>query len=204
LILCVAGLFELADRLAPSIGPAFPRLTAAAISVFLFARVTGTAIFYRGPGWSAVATPVGSVRLPEPVADATRAALADLSRRVPAGGSLAGFPEAGFFAYALGLRTPFPTEQFFPGHFDAPGEERAIALLRSRPPDVLLYANVLAVGEGQRAFGTDYLQRLDAAAREDFAPVAIYGPGARPGARIGDPDFFVELRQPARAAAGRP
>jgi hypothetical protein len=63
-----------------------------------------------------------------------------------------------------------------------------------------LYANVLAVGEGQRAFGTDYLPRLDAAARAATAPVAIYGPGARPDARIGDPQFFLELRVPAKAA----
>jgi hypothetical protein len=195
LILGVSGLFGVADRLARPIGAALPRLTLAALSVFLLARIAATAQFYRGPGWSLVATPAGPVRLPEPVAGATREALADLSRRMPAGGSLAGFPEAGFFAYVLGLRTPFPSEQFFPDHVDAAGEERTIALLRSRPPEMLLYANVLAVGEGQRAFGTDYLRRLDAAAREDSTTVAIYGPGARPDARIGDPDFFVELRR---------
>ena len=117
-------------------------------------------------------------------------------RASPPAGAWPAFPEAGFFEYVLGLRSPFSTEQFFPGHLDGAGEARAIALLRQRPPDVLLFANVLAVGEGQRAFGTDYLRRLDAAAREGFATVAIYGPGARPDARIGDPDFFVELRVP--------
>ncbi|HEY2797329.1 MAG TPA: hypothetical protein VGK26_05520 [Thermoanaerobaculia bacterium] len=203
-LVCVAGLFGLADRLAPAIGPALPRLTAAALTVFLLARCAATIQFYRGQPWGPIATPAGSVRLPEPVAGATREALADLSTRVPGGGTLAGFPEAGFFAYALGLRGPFATEQFFPGHLDAAGEERAIALLRSRPPEVLLYANVLAVGEGQRAFGTDYLRRLDAEARADFATVAIYGPGARPGARIGDPDFFVELRRPVLTESSKP
>lgn len=195
-VLAAVGLLTLADRMAPVIGPALPRLTAAALTVFVLARGVSTLQLYRRPGWDLVATPAGALRLPEPVAGATREALSDLASRVPAGGSLAGFPEAGFFAYALGLRGPFSTEQFFPGHLDGAGEAHAIALLRQRPPDVLLFANVLAVGEGQRAFGTDYLRRLDAAAREGFATAAIYGPGARPDARIGDPDFFVELRVP--------
>jgi hypothetical protein len=197
LVLAAAGIFALADRLgaSPAIGPRLPRLAGAALGIFLIARSAAVVLSYRGPGWAAVATPAGSIRLPEPVAGATRDAFAGLSR-VPPGGTLAGFPEAGFFAYALGLRGPFRTEQFFPGHLDAAGEQRAIAVLREHPPDVLLFANVLAVGEGQRAFGTDYLRALDAAARAGSATVAIYGPGARPGARIGDPEFFVELRVP--------
>jgi hypothetical protein len=200
LVLAVAGVFGLADRLGTpaAIGPRLPRLAFAALAIFLLARIAAISLLYRGPGWGTVATPAGSIRLPEPVAGATSQALADLASRVPGGGTLAGFPEAGFFAYALGLRGPFGTEQFFPGHLDAAGERRAIEVLEQRPPDVLLFANVLAVGEGARAFGTNYLRALDAAARADFPTAAIYGPGARPGARIGDPDFFVELRSRSR------
>jgi hypothetical protein len=198
-MLCVVGLLGLANRAAPAIGYRLPQLTAAALIVFLLSRSLATAVLSRRPGWGLVRTPAGSLWLPEPVAGTTQAALADLSARVRGGGSLTGFPEAGFFDYVLGLRNPAWTEQFFPGHLDAAGEERAIALLRSRPPEVLLYANVLAVGEGQRAFGTDYLRRLDAAARADSSTAAIYGPGARPGARVGDPDFFIELRVPSGA-----
>jgi hypothetical protein len=214
LVVCAAGLFAAGDRLSGVIGPALPRLITAALAVFLASRAAAVALSYRsgepGSGWSAVRTPVGTLWLREPEGSTTRAALAtlsdlaDLERSKGGGGTLAGFPESGFFAYALDLRNPFWLEQFFPGRLDAAGEERAIALLRSRPPEVLLYANVLAVGEGQRVFGTDYLRRLDAAAREGSATVAIYGPGARPGARIGDPDFFVELRRPALAGASRP
>jgi hypothetical protein len=133
------------------------------------------------------------------VAGTTQAVLADLSARVRVGESLVGFPEAGFFDYVLGLRNPFWTEQFFPGHLDAAGEDRAIALLAEHPPDALLFLNVVAIGEGQRAFGTDYLRRLDSAALAAFRTEAIYGPGARPGARIGDPGFFVEIRVPEGA-----
>ncbi len=215
LVVCAAGLFAAGDRLARTIGPVLPRLIASALAVFLASRAAAVALAHRGrpgeSGWNEVGTPVGALWLPEPEASTTRAVLDALARLAdPAGRSrrggatLAGFPEAGFFAYALDLRNPFWLEQFFPGRLDAAGEERAIALLRSRPPEILVYANVLAVGEGQRAFGTDYLKRLDAAAREDSTTVAIYGPGARPDARIGDPDFFVELRRPSRTEASRP
>ena len=174
-------------------------MTAGAVALFLLSRGASVARFYRQPGWTLVRTPVGGVRLLEPVASTTQAALADLGARVPAGGSLAGFPEAGFFTYALNLRNPSWIEQYFPGRLDAAGEDRAIALLAERPPDALLFLNVVAIGEGQRAFGTDYLRRLDSAARAAFRTEAIYGPGARPGARIGDPGFFVEIRVPESA-----
>ena len=96
-------------------------------------------------------------------------------------------------------------EQFFPGHLDEQSEARAIGVLTSRPPDVLVRANVVAVGEGSPAFGRDYLRHLDQASRELYRTVAMFGPGAREGARIGDPGFFVELAVPRGAAdAERP
>ena len=151
--------------------------------------------FYRGLPWTPVATPAGHLRLPGPVADATTGALGELSR-LPANATLAGFPEAGFFNYVLGLRNPFWLEQFFPGHLDASGETKAIGVLEKDPPDALIFANVLAVGEGARAFGQDYLGGLAAAARARYRPAAAFGPGARPGATIGDPQFFVEIAMP--------
>ena len=193
IVVCAVGLFALADSAAPAVGPALPHLTGAALSIFLLFRAASTIELYRRPGWERVSTPAGDLWLREPVAGTTRDALADLRERLPAGATLSGFPEVGFFNYALGLPNPFWLEQFFPGNLDAAGEERAVALLKSRPPDALLYANVLAVGEGQPVFGKDYLERLDAAARSRFRTQAIHGPGSRPGARIGDPDFFVEV-----------
>ena len=55
---------------------------------------------------------------------------------------------------------------------------------------------MLAIGEGARAFGEDYLSGLSSAARARYRPSAAFGPGARPGARIGDPGFFVDLSIP--------
>ncbi|HEY3171713.1 MAG TPA: hypothetical protein VGK86_03960, partial [Thermoanaerobaculia bacterium] len=81
---------------------AFPGLVAASLAVFLAARIGALSLAFRDPAWSRVATPVGSLFVPEPVAGATRGALADLERRVPVAGSIAGFPEAGFFNWALG------------------------------------------------------------------------------------------------------
>ena len=200
LVVAAAGFFGLADRAAPALGSALPRLAAAALTVFLAFRLAAAADFYRRLPWSPVATPIGTLRLPAPVADATAEALAGLSR-LPAGASLAGFPEAGFLNYALGLRNPFWLEQFFPGRLDGEGEARAIAVLAHDPPDALVRVNVLAVGEGARAFGQDYLVDLDAAVRARYTTSAIFGPEARPGARIGDPQFFVEIAAPVSPRA---
>ncbi len=196
IVLAVAAIFSAADRAAPAVGAALPRLTTAALSIFLAFRVLELGGSYRVRPWSLVATPAGSLWLPEAVAGPTAAALAELER-LPPGSTLAGFPEAGFFNYVLGYRNPFWLEQFFPGHLDRAGEARAIALLDTRPPDALLFANVLAVGEGARVFGLDYLRELDAAARSRYTITAIFGQGMTPAARIGDPAFFVEIARPA-------
>jgi hypothetical protein len=201
LAVAAAGAFGLADRLSPAVGPALPRAAAAALAVFAAFRAARLAQDYRGREWALVATPAGALRLPEPVASATASALADLPRRVPPEGTLVGFPEGGFYNYVLARRSPLDVEQFFPGRLDSDGERRIASRLAAAPPDALLYANVLAVGEGARAFGVDYNRELDRAARERFGVAAIYGPGARDGARIGDPDFFVEVRVPSGAAA---
>jgi hypothetical protein len=203
LLVAQAGLFGAADRAAAA-GAALPRLVGAALVVFALFRGLATWDFHRGRPWTRVGTPAGAVFLPEPVAGATAGALAALTG-APGARTLAGFPEAGFFTYALGRRNPFREEQFFPGHLDAEGERRAVAVLEGRPPDALVRANVLAIGEGSPAFGRDYDVALDAAARSLYRTTAAFGPGARPDARIGDPQFFVEIAVPAarRAEAAR-
>ncbi len=200
LVAAQAGLFGAADRAAAAIGRALPRLVAAALVVFALFRGVALRDFHRGRPWARVGTPAGSVILPEPVAGATAGALAALARS-PGARTIAGFPEAGFFAYVLGRRNPFREEQFFPGNLDADGERRAAALLAARPPDALVRANVLAIGEGAPAFGRDYYPALDAAARARFHLAGAFGPGAGPDARIGDPQFFVEVDLPGAGAA---
>lgn len=174
----------------------FPRLVAAALAIFLAARIASLASSYRHPSWSRVDTPAGSLMVPEPVAGATRSALADLARRVPPGGTIAGFPEVGFFNWVLGRRNPLAQDQFFPGHLDRVAEEEAIGRLRSRPPDAVVLMNVLTIGHGPTAFGRDYLQRLGGFVDEEFRTAAVFGPGAKQGPRIGDRDFFIEVRVP--------
>jgi hypothetical protein len=204
LLVTIAGLFGLAERLRVSgsgaLGP-LPRLVTGALTLFLLVRIAALAQVYRRPGWSRVETPAGSVVLPEPVASTTRLALEDLALRLPERGTLAGFPEAGFFNYVLGRRNPYAHEQYFPGHLDGEEAGQFARELSERPPDAVIYANVLAVGEGARVFGQDYNEALDRAIRARTQPAILFGPGAKEGARIGDPDFFVEVRVPAPAAA---
>jgi hypothetical protein len=134
------------------------------------------------------------------VAGTTRLALEDLDRRVPKQGKLAGFPEAGFFNYVLGRENPLSLEQFFPGHLKDEGELGVISRLEQDPPDAVVLINVVAVGEGIRAFGKDYLVKLAAVIAKRFRVVAAFGPGAGPSAAIGDPQFFIEVRVPAAPA----
>ncbi len=201
LLLALAGLFGLAEMAAPALGQGLPRLTAAALGVFLIFRGADLARVFRHHGWATVRTPAGQLRLTEPVATATRQALQDLAARLPRGGTLTGFPEAGFFNYTLGLSNPLPQEQFFPGHLDAGAERNVIERFSRHPPDAILYANVLAVGHRAVRFGRDYLEELDRTVRENSKAVARYGPGAGPEARVGDPEFFIEIRVP-RGAPG--
>jgi hypothetical protein len=197
-LLCALAIAaSLLRRLEGRAGPALPRIAAAALGVFVAFRLADTGAVFRRGAWSAVTTEAGTVVLPEPVAGATRAALADLRQHLPPGRRLVGFPEGGFFTWSLGLVNPLPQEQFFPGHLDAAEERRTIARLTAEPPDAILMANVLAVGHLARVFGNDYLGELDRTLHERFVPAASYGPGAGPEAAIGDPQFFLEIRVPA-------
>ena len=198
LIVAAAGLFDLADRVGarPEFGPVFTRLAAAALVVFLGSRAAWLARVYRNPAWSRVDTAAGSLFLTEPVAGATRSCLDALQRSSPAAGTAVGFPEVGFLQYAMNWRNPLPQDQFFPGHLDRAAEDDAIARLRRAPPDRFFYVNVWTTGHGPVAFGRDYLQRLDSAVRAISRPIASFGPGARKAERIGDPDFFIEIRAP--------
>jgi hypothetical protein len=202
LVLALAGLDRLAKKGAASLGPRLPRLAAAALAVFGLYRVGELARVFRHEGWARVSTPAGPVWLTEPVASTTRAALQDLQARLPPGAHLTGFPEAGFFNYVLRLRNPLPQDQFFPGHLDERAEADVIARLSRRPPDAILYANVLAVGHRSVRFGLDYLSDLDRFVRSRFESAAAYGPGAGPTPRIGDPQFFVEILVPRNTPAG--
>ena len=122
------------------------------------------------------------------------------ARRTPARGTIFGFPEVGCLQYVLGRGSPLPEDQFFPGHLDASAEGEAIRSIERRPPDAFVYVNVLTIGHGAAAFGSDYLRDLDAAVRRLSRPVAAFGPGAGPEPSIGDPDFFIPIRVPTRRA----
>ncbi len=198
-VVAAAGIFDLLDRSARSAGlAALPRLTTGAFALFLGFRIADLETIYRSPAWSKLETPAGSLYLPEPYAAASRSALADLSRRTSAGGTVVGFPEIGFLQYVLGRSNPLAEDQFFPGHLDSRAEDLAIRSIEEHPPDAFVYVNVLTAGHGATAFGTDYLERLDDAVRRISHPVSSFGPGARPEERIGDPGFFIEVREPDR------
>ena len=196
-LVAAVGLSRLADRAARSRGlSGLPGLVTGVLIIFLGFRVTALTKIYRQPGWSRVDTPAGSLLLTEPYADTSRLALSELARRTPTKGTVVGFPEVGFLQYVLGRANPLPQDQFFPGHLDPSAERDAIRSIEHRPPDAFVYVNVLTIGHGAAAFGSDYLTQLDTAVRRLSRPVASFGPGARPGERIGDPDFFIEVRVP--------
>jgi hypothetical protein len=167
-------------------------------------RTAEVARLHRGPGWETLSTAAGAVVLPAVEASAARLVIADLERRLPRPRTLTGFPEAGFFEYVLDAANPLPLEQFWPGHLDAAGERRTIAGLLRRPPGALLLINALAVGEGARAFGTDYSRELGRWVEAESRPAASYGPGAGLAPRVGDPQFFVQVRIPSAGGSRHP
>ena len=196
LVIAAAAAWRLAEASHRSVGPAVPRLVTASLALFLVVRTVDQIRTFRSPSWSPVNTPSGALFLREPVAGATRAVLSDLESRVPRGGRVTGFPETGFFNYALGFSSAERYEQFFPGHQDPAAERLVIEDLARRPPAAVLVANVLAIGEHAPAFGRDYLPALAAFVRERFPVAAAYGPGAGPDPSVGDPQFFVAVRVP--------
>jgi hypothetical protein len=202
LLVATASLLRAAPTVAAKLpgatgSEALSRLTIAALAVFLGARIGALSLLYRHPAWSKVATPAGAVYVLEPVAAATRAALADLAGRIVNGRGLTGFPETGFFNWSLGRRNPLAQDQFFPGHLDAAAEDEAIARLEKDPPAGVVYVDVLTIGHGPAAFGRDYLQRLDRYVRGTYGAAGSWGPGAGDDPRIGDPRFFIQVRVPA-------
>ncbi len=196
LLVAMTGTYVAADRLSRAAGRSFPRLVTGGLCVLLLFRIGSLSDVFRHPAWGRVETAAGPLFLLEPVASTTRAALAGLESLLPPDATLAGFPEAGFLNYALGLTNPLPQEQFFPGHLKKEAEQETIHRLERNPPDAVVYVNVLAVGHRSVAFGQDYFVALDRFVRERFRAVAAYGPGGGPEARIGDPDFFLQVRVP--------
>jgi hypothetical protein len=208
-VVCGASLFTFAARADRSLDPSgaaapLSPLVAAALLVFLAFRVADRARVYRSGPWSRVETPAGALVLREPIAGTTTAALRALSSLVPRGRPVAGFPEAGFFQYVLGYSNPLPADQFFPGHLDAAAERDTVARLEARPPDAVILANVRTGGFGKLALGRDYLTELGRELDTGFPPLVSFGPGARADARVGDPDFFVEIRVRRRAGTAEP
>ena len=173
------GLLALADRAAPAMGAALPRLTAAALLVFLLSASLATR-----RSIAARLGPRAHRRRKPPPAGARRRDHAGRAgrplRAVPAGGSPGRLSRGG----VLQLRARTCAIRSGSSSSSRGTSTRRARTARSRSsravhPTSLLYANVLAVGEGQRAFGTDYLRRLDAAARARSSTAAIYGPAPR-------------------------
>lgn len=196
ILVACAALTRIAEKGARTVGRSLPALVSSSLAILLAVSVAGLVAAYRGPGWERVETPSGAILLGAVQARTTALALADLERRVHRGGTLVGFPEAGFFNYVLGARNPLPLDQFWPGHLDAAGEDRVARALAARPPDTIVLVNALAVGEGLRAFGTDYSKSLGRSLDSSTRPAATFGPNARAGAKIGDADFFIQVRVP--------
>ena len=202
LVVAFAGFFALADRAAPALGAALPRLTAAALAVFVLFRVASVALLYRGRPWFRVDTPVGSLRLTEPVAGTTRDALEDLpaapararhARRVSRDGVLQ--------LNASGRRSPFWLDQFFPGHLDETG--RGARDRRPREPSSgRAPLRQRARGRGRRP---RLRPRLHRAPRRRGAGALSAGRRLRPrgagsGARSETRSFFIEVLVPRETA----
>ncbi len=141
-----------------------------------------------------VNTPRGPLRLPRDKAQTFQEAIDFLSRESRLGDSLAGFPEAAFFNFAMNLPNPLRQDQIFPGHLDRPAEDAAIARLHTRRPRFILLVNQESAGFGPVSFGRDYAQRLWQAVEAGYRPVRHFGKGPK-DQKVGFGPFFIRIYQ---------
>ena len=141
---------------------------------------------------AAVSTPAGRLRLPVLQAGPTAMTLDFLRRIARPGDTIAGFPVAGIFNFATGLRNPLREEQILPGFLGPAEEDRVIGRLRENPPRFVLLINQPAAAFGEVAFGDDYARKLWAEVERTYGLVASFGT-SNVRARIGSQPFFIRV-----------
>lgn len=134
----------------------------------------------------------GSLWLPSDQASAWQGAISWLHEHGRPGDELAGFPEAGLFHLATGLRNPLRQDQVLPGHLDSAGERDVIARLRERRPRFVVLVNQPSAAFGPVSFGDDYAVRVWATVLDGWSLVARFG-GAGPAEPVGPGPFFVRV-----------
>ncbi|MGE5275777.1 MAG: hypothetical protein ACM3SU_02175 [Acidobacteriota bacterium] len=137
-------------------------------------------------------TPAGTLRLPPERSRVTEQALAFLAHNARPGDGLSGAPEAGFFNFVTGLRSPLRQEQIFPGHLDAAAEARAAERLETAGPRFFLLVNQPAPAFESAAFGRGYAVRFWSVVERRYRLVAWFGQ-APPEAPVGWPHFFIRV-----------
>ncbi len=146
-----------------------------------------------------VTTRVGDLRLPPLQAVPTAMVLHYLETRARPGDTLAGFPEAGIFNFALGMRNPLREEQNLPGDLTPLDETRVIDRLQATRPRFVLLVNQPSYAFGPAAFGQDYDRRLWEVVSQSYSPVASFGTRDL-SARVGSQPFFIRVYERIPAA----
>lgn len=190
--------FRLVRRLLPAGGGA--RTLAPILAALVLLQSARIWIAADPARFEAVETPRGTLRLPRPLAAPVRGALGYVGARARPGDELAGFPEAGFFSFALALPNALRQDQVLPGHLDAAAEAAACERIRERRPRFVLLANQPSAAFGPVSFGSDYATGLWAEVERLYRPAAFFGSGP-PGDPVGFGPFFVrvyELREAPR------
>ena len=100
-----------------------------------------------------------------------QAALVDIRRRLPEGGTLAVLPEGVMINYLARRVNPTPYYNFMPPELAMFGEPQIFAAFREHPPDLILLAHKDTSEYGFPFFGRDYGRELYAWVRSEYAPV---------------------------------
>ena len=209
IVVAAAGLFGArGSRWRPPSGAALPapRRGGARRSSSRFASLAMRDLYRGQPRGAASRRRPAALVLPEPVAGATAGALDGARPPAAPAPTLVGLSRDG----VLQLR-PRPAQPLLAravlsrATSTRAGEARAVARPRRHPPDALA-----ACQRARRRRGRPRLRPGLPAAdstrplRSRYRRRGRFGPGARPGARIGDPQFFVEIARRSRRRRGQP
>jgi hypothetical protein len=159
---------------------ALPATSGRALGLGVTAAVVLAHLLVSAHWYGAATTPVGSgadrFRSEAPAA-AISQAVEWLERERP-GRTLASFPDGAMLNYLARRVNPSGQTLAVPTAIGLIGEERIIADLEARPPDLVAVVAKDTSDEGARDFGTDYAQQLSAWIRANYRGVAQFDGGS--------------------------
>ena len=113
--------------------------------------------------------------LADPRGDAVSKALTQIKAQTDPKQTLVVMPEGVMLNYLARRNNPTPYINFMPLELNVFGEQRMLAALQARPPDMIALVHKDTSEYGPRFFGRDYGQAIGAWVRAEYEPTTLIG-----------------------------